>query len=46
MIQGETREETIRLTAQALGISELDAAELIEIELGESDGDVIEDKED
>lgn len=42
MIEGKTREETIKLTAEALGVSELDAAEIIAIELGESDGDVID----
>ena len=41
MIQGKDREETVRLTAAALGISEADAEFIIAIELGEIDGDVV-----
>ena len=41
MITGETREETIRLTAEALGISEVDAEFIVAQEYDEIDGDVI-----
>ena len=41
MIVGETRGETIRLTAEALGISEAEAEFIVAIELGEIDGDVV-----
>jgi len=41
MIEGETREETIRLTALALGISRMDAAFIVAQELGEIDGDEV-----
>jgi hypothetical protein len=41
MIEGRTEEETIRLTAEALGVDPVTAAEIIAIERGESDGDVI-----
>lgn len=40
MIEGKTRKETIRLTAQALGISELEAEFIVAIECGEISGDV------
>jgi hypothetical protein len=40
MILGRDRDETIRLTADAYGISEVDAAEIVDIEDGRSDGDV------
>ena len=40
MIEGKTREETIRLTAQALGISELEAEFIVAMEQGEISGDV------
>jgi hypothetical protein len=41
MIEGKDREETIRLTAAALGITEADAEFIIAVELGEIDGDVV-----
>ncbi len=41
MIEGKDREETIRLTAEFLGISELQAAFIIAQEYGEIEGDVI-----
>jgi hypothetical protein len=41
MIVGKTREETIRLTADALGISEQEAEYIVAIELGETSGDSI-----
>lgn len=41
MIEGKDKEETIRLTAEGLGISELEAAFIWAIEHGETDGDVI-----
>lgn len=41
MIEGETREETIRLTAEALGINEAEAEFIVAQNLGEIDGDVI-----
>ena len=41
MIKGDTREETIRLTAEALGISRVKAAFIVAQELGEIDGDEI-----
>jgi hypothetical protein len=46
MIEGRTREETIRLTAQALGVSLQQAAFIVAMELGEIDGDSIELDED
>ena len=42
MVKGKTREESIKLTAKAYGISEIDAAEIVDISTGESQGDVIE----
>lgn len=39
MIQGATEEETVRLTAEALGVSEQEARFLIAIERGEINGD-------
>lgn len=41
MIEGKDKEETIRLTAQGLGISKLQAAFIWAIEHGETTGDVI-----
>ncbi len=41
MIEGKTREETIRLTAQFLGISEIEAAFIWGQEHGTIKGDVI-----
>ena len=41
MIEGATREETIKLTAQALEISEAEAEFIVAQELGEIEGDVI-----
>lgn len=41
MIEGKDKEETIRLTARGLGISELQAAFIWAIEHGEIKGDVI-----
>jgi len=41
MIEGATREETIRLTALDLGISELLAGFIVAQELGEIEGDVV-----
>ena len=41
MIEGRTREETIELTAQALGISLAEAEEIVALELGEVDGDQV-----
>jgi hypothetical protein len=41
VIEGKDREETIRLTAEATGMSLAEAEEMIAIELGESYGDVI-----
>lgn len=41
MIVGKDREETIRLTAEALGCSYMTAAEIVAIELG-GPGDVID----
>jgi len=41
MIEGKDKEETIRLTAEFLGISELRAAFLWAIEHDEIEGDVI-----
>ena len=46
MIEGKDREDTIRLTAAAYGISLIDAAEIVLISLGESDGDDIVTDED
>lgn len=45
MIEGKDREETIRLTAKALGISLAEAEFIVAIELGEIDGDVIVESE-
>jgi hypothetical protein len=42
MIEGKDREETIRLTAEALGISVAEAEFIIAIETGEITGDVVE----
>jgi hypothetical protein len=42
MIQGKDREESIKLTAEALGITEREATFIVAMELGEIDGDVIE----
>lgn len=42
MIEGKTEQETIELTAYVLGVSQDQAREIIAIERGESDGDVIE----
>lgn len=42
MIEGTTREETIKLTAEAYGISEVDAAFIYAQEHGEIDSDEIE----
>ncbi len=42
MIEGKDLEETIELTAEALGISEQQAAFIIAIETGEITGDMIE----
>lgn len=41
MIEGKDRQETVKLTAEALGISEADADFIVAIELGEIDGDVV-----
>lgn len=41
MIEGKDREETVRLTATALGISVQAAEFVVAIELGEIDGDVV-----
>jgi len=41
MIEGKTREETIRLTAKAYGISEVEAAFIWGLEHGTINGDVI-----
>jgi hypothetical protein len=46
MIEGKTKEETIRLTAQFLGISQIEAAFIWGQEHGEIKGDVIVVKED
>jgi hypothetical protein len=45
MIEGKTREETIRLTAKAYGISEIEAAFIWGLEHGTIKGDVIVVKE-
>lgn len=42
MVEGRTRDETIRLTAAALGIKLAEAEAIVAIELGETDGDVVE----
>lgn len=42
MIAGKTREETIRITAEALQINEAEAEFIVAQELGEIDGDVVE----
>ena len=42
MIEGTTREETVKLTAEALGVSLAEAEFIIAIETGEIDSDVIE----
>jgi len=41
VIEGKTKEETIRLTAEFLGISEIEAAFIWGQEHGEIEGDVI-----
>lgn len=41
MIEGKDREETIRLTAEALGISRVLAAFIVGQELGEIESDVV-----
>ena len=41
MIEGKTKEETIRLTAEFLGISEIEAAFIYGLEHGTIKGDVI-----
>lgn len=41
MIEGKDRAETIRLTAEALSISEAEAEFIVAIELGEIRGDII-----
>jgi hypothetical protein len=41
MVEGKDREETIRLTGEALGISKNLAAFIVAQELGEIDGDEI-----
>ena len=41
MIVGKNRKATVRLTAEATGMSLAEAEELVAIELGESFGDVI-----
>lgn len=41
MIEGKDKEETIRFTAEGLGISLLEAEFIWAIEHGESDGDVV-----
>jgi len=41
VIEGKTREETIRLTAKAYGISEVEAAFIWGLEHGTIKGDVI-----
>ena len=41
MIEGKTRQETIRLTAEALKVNKVQAAFIVGMELGEIDGDVI-----
>jgi len=40
MTEGKTYQETIQLTAQALGISELEAEFIVALEKGEITGDV------
>lgn len=42
MIKGKTEQETVELTAFVLGVNQDQAREIIAIERGESDGDVIE----
>ena len=42
MIEGNTPEETIKLTAEALGVSLAEAEFIIAIETGEIDSDVVE----
>jgi hypothetical protein len=41
MIVGRDRQETIKLTAAALGIGLAEAEEIVAIELGEIDGDCV-----
>jgi hypothetical protein len=41
MVEGKTREETVRLTAEALGISTSEAEFIVAMELGEINGDVV-----
>jgi hypothetical protein len=45
MIEGKTREETIQLTARFLGITEVEATFIWELEHGTIKGDVIVVKE-
>ena len=45
MIVGNTREETIRLTSDTLGISVEEAELIYAIEHGETDGDATEENE-
>lgn len=40
MIQGKTAEETVRLTAEALGVSEAQARFILALETDEIDGDL------
>lgn len=46
MIEGRDREETIRLTAEALGIGLVDAAFIVAQEYGDIGGDMIDVDED
>jgi hypothetical protein len=41
MVEGKTRKETVRLTAEALGVSIAQAGFIVAQELGEIEGDVI-----
>jgi hypothetical protein len=41
MIEGKDRQESIELTAAALGIPEAEAEFIVAIEMGEIDGDVV-----
>lgn len=42
MIEGKTEQETVEITAYVLGVSQAQAREIIAIETGQIDGDVIE----
>jgi hypothetical protein len=42
MIEGKSREETIRLTAEFYGIPEIEAAFIVAQELGEIDSDEVQ----